>query len=46
MNKLFKEQQLNQERIASEMLKSVEHIKNNSLAAQKILNQDNQVIIF
>lgn len=41
INKLLSEQHNNQEKLALEMLKSVESIKNNSLAARKIVASDN-----
>ncbi len=43
MNKLISQQQQDQERLALEMLKSVEAIKNNSLVARKIVSSDNNV---
>jgi hypothetical protein len=43
MNKLLLQQQQNQERLAFEMLKSVQAIKNNSLVAKQILTNDNKV---
>lgn len=43
MKKLLEQQQLNQEKLAQEMLKSVESIKNKSLSAKKILDSDNKV---
>jgi hypothetical protein len=46
MNKLLMQQQENQEKLALEMLKSVEVIKNNSLAAKQIIVKDNKVIYF
>ena len=46
MNKLLMQQQVSQEKLALEMLKSVENIKNNSLAAKQILVKDNKVNSF
>ena len=44
MKKLLEQQQQqNQEKLALEMLKSVENIKNKSLAAKEILYSDNKV---
>lgn len=43
INKLLAEQQENQERIANEMIKSVRSIKENSMAASRIIKSDNQV---
>ncbi len=45
MNKLLKQQQQNQEKLAMEMLKSVESIKNNSLVAKRIITSDNKVYL-
>lgn len=44
MNKLISQQQENQEKLAQEMLKSVEAIKNNSLVARRIVSTDNNVL--
>ncbi len=43
MDKLIFQQQKDQEKLALEMLKSVEAIKNNSLVARKIVTSDNNV---
>ena len=43
MNKILTKQRENQEKLALEMLKSVESIKNNSLIAKKIIEKDNIV---
>lgn len=44
MKRLMSKQQENQEKLAQEMLKSVESIKNNSLVAKRIVDNDNLVI--
>lgn len=44
MNKILTKQRENQEKLALEMLKSVESIKNNSLIAKKIIEKDNIVL--
>jgi len=43
IDELIADHQKNQERIASEMLKSVQAIKENSLIAQRIVKKDNKV---
>ncbi len=45
MNKLLQQQQQNQEKLAFEMLKSVESIKNNTMLAKKIIVNDNKVCL-
>jgi hypothetical protein len=46
MKRLLSKQQENQEKLALEMLKSVESIKNNSLIAKRIVDSDNSVSTF
>lgn len=46
MKRLLSKQQENQEKLAQEMLKSVESIKNNSLVAKRIVDNDNSVLDF
>ena len=46
MNKLLMQKQENKVKLDLEMLKSVEVIKNNSLAAKQIIVKDNKVIYF
>ncbi len=43
IDELIADHEKNQERIASEMLKSVQAIKENSLIAHRIVNKDNKV---
>lgn len=45
INKLLAQQQENQEKIANEMLRSVQAIKENSMLANRILKSDNKVLI-